>query len=100
MTHSRDVWQVFLEAKSHELLSFKKAKERSTIDRVSDSVSLFVSKVMIKNPDERFVAMSAYVTAFDTFAKDLNKAVTSVGNHDLELVTCVPGVANRLFSPH
>lgn len=44
---------MFLQAKSHELLSFKKAKERPLLDRMSDSMSMFATKLIIKNPDER-----------------------------------------------
>ena len=48
------VCRVFLTAKSHELITFKKEKERSILDRMGESMQNIATKMILKDKDPRY----------------------------------------------
>eukprot|EP00054_Salpingoeca_dolichothecata_P037921 m.12283 g.12283 ORF g.12283 m.12283 type:complete len:437 (+) comp8025_c0_seq1:63-1373(+) len=95
-----DTLRVFLIAKTHEFQTVKKEKGRGMFDKVGESVSLFASKLSIKNPDPRFVKMQAYVQSFETQLKFLSQtAEDSMTDYNetlsvlKELCNCVGALA-------
>eukprot|EP00052_Salpingoeca_macrocollata_P007399 m.59686 g.59686 ORF g.59686 m.59686 type:complete len:471 (-) comp16015_c0_seq2:153-1565(-) len=66
-----ETFRVFLTAKSHELTTFKKEKDRGVLAKMSESVGLLATKLILKNPDCRFQAMQQYIISFEEQMKNL-----------------------------
>jgi len=70
LTHN-STFVSFLEAKAHELVGIKKDKARGVMDKMSESINIFATKLVIKNADQKFVEYKFYVHEFDQKMKAL-----------------------------
>lgn len=85
-THCKRPTRTFLQAKSHEFVSAKKERERSVLDRVSDSMTNMATKLIMSDMDERFLAMKEYIDLFEAKMMALQEANTGMQEERKELI--------------
>lgn len=99
-THCKRPTRTFLQAKSHEFVSAKKERERSVLDRVSDSMTNMATKLIMSDMDERFLAMKEYIDLFEAKMMALQEANTGMQEERKELIRfelCWEGGGSVLF---
>ena len=85
LTHSRtsdSVARSFLSLRSHELRTFKKEHERSRADRLRDTLSRLVVRVVATEVDQNFVAMEGYVEDLGNKVREETRVIFSCSGEE------------------
>eukprot|EP00051_Salpingoeca_urceolata_P007219 m.95695 g.95695 ORF g.95695 m.95695 type:complete len:480 (+) comp15161_c0_seq5:2759-4198(+) len=93
-------FRTFLQAKSHELVTLKKERERSVMTRMQDTLSTATSKLTAKAGDDKFSRIARYIDDFQARLTEVAQATgyTVTARKDMHGILCEYAVSFGLVA--